>query len=60
MITIDPYKNRQLFIDDGAIAETRGIARTLNQPVKYAGNPILRPSMPWERDAGIRRHCGAR
>ena len=52
-MTIDPYKNRQLFIDGGAISEMRGIAKTLNQPVKYAGNPILRPSMPWERDAGF-------
>ena len=52
-MTTDPYRNRQLFIDDGAISETRGIVKKLNQPVKYAGNPILRPSMPWERDAGF-------
>ena len=53
MTSPDPYQNRQLFIDDEAISEIRGLAKTLNQPVKYAGNPILRPSMPWERDAGF-------
>ncbi len=53
MTHIDPYQNRQLFIDDSAISETCCIAKTLNQPVKYAGNPILRPSLPWERDAGF-------
>ena len=52
-MTIDPYRNRQLFIDDGAVSETCCIVKTLNRPVKYAGNPILRPSMPWERDAGF-------
>ena len=53
MTQIDPHQNRQLFIDDGAISETCCITKTLNRPVKYAGNPILRPSMPWERDAAF-------
>ncbi len=50
---MNPYQHRQLFIDDAVISEIRGLAKTMNQPVKYAGNPILRPSMPWERDAGF-------
>ena len=39
---------RQLFIDDGVIDETRGVVKTLNQPVKYAGNPVMIPLYPWE------------
>ena len=38
----------QLFIDHHAIQETRGVTRTLNQPAKYVGNPIIRPVHPWE------------
>ena len=40
--------HRQLFIDDYIIEETRGIVRTLNQPAKYAGNPVMIPLYPWE------------
>ena len=39
---------RQLFIDDRSIAETRGVTHNLNQPAKYAGNPIMIPLYPWE------------
>lgn len=39
---------RQLFIDDGIIDESRGVLKTLNQPVKYAGNPVMIPLYPWE------------
>ena len=39
---------KQLFIEDAIIEETRGVARTLNQPAKYAGNPIMIPLYPWE------------
>ncbi len=45
--------HRQLFIDDGIIGEIDGVVKTMNQPVKYAGNPILRPSPPWEHDVGF-------
>ena len=44
---------RQLFIDDHVIQETRGVTRTLNQPVKYVGNPIIRPVHPWEANSRI-------
>ena len=40
--------NRQLFIDDHIIDETHGVVRTLNQPAKYVGNPIMIPLYPWE------------
>ena len=39
---------KQLFIDDQIIEEERGVCRTLNQPAKYGGNPILNPIYPWE------------
>ena len=45
--------NRQLLIDDGVIDEVNGLAQVLNQPTPYAGNPILRPSPPWEHDVGF-------
>ena len=40
--------NRQLFIDDLIIEEMNGVTRTLNQPTKYQGNPVLWPTKPWE------------
>ena len=39
---------KQLFLDDGIVAEMQGVKRRLNQPVKYAGNPIMIPLYPWE------------
>ena len=39
---------RQLFIDDLLIDEAQGVVRTLNQPAKYVGNPIMIPLYPWE------------
>ena len=32
MTALDPYQNRQLFIDDSAISETCCIVKTLNRP----------------------------
>ena len=40
--------NRQLFIDERMVAETQRLRRTLNQPAKYAGNPLMFPLYPWE------------
>ena len=45
---IDIAGARQLFIDDLVIEEMNGVTRTLNQPVKYQGNPVLWPTKPWE------------
>ena len=53
MQSIELNANRQLFIDDGPVDEIRGLVRVLNQPVPYAGNPILRPSRQWEHDVGF-------
>ena len=39
---------KQLFLDDYLIDETRNVARTLNQPAKYVGNPVMIPLYPWE------------
>ena len=45
--------NKYLFIDDTIIDETYNTYKTLNQPKKYAANPILRPSQPWEFNVGF-------
>ena len=39
---------KQLFIDDYMVDESRGVSRRLNQPAKYAGNPVMIPLYPWE------------
>ena len=38
--------NKQLFIDDYIIDHTLGVVRTLNQPAKYIGNPVMIPLFP--------------
>lgn len=43
---------RQLFVDDFLIAETN-LKRVWHQPVKHAGNPVLKPENLWE--VGITR-----
>ena len=40
--------NRQLFIDDYIIDETRNLQRSLHQPSKFVGNPIIMPFSPCE------------
>ena len=42
---------RQLFIDDYAVKESHNLRQVLNQPTKYAGNPLIRPHKPWEGPA---------
>ena len=39
---------KQLFIDDHVVDRTDGVVRTLNQPAKYVGNPVMVPLYPWE------------
>jgi hypothetical protein len=39
---------KQLFIDDHVVDRIDGVERTLNQPAKYMGNPIMIPLYPWE------------
>ena len=45
---IDIAGVRQLFIDDLIVEEMNGVTRTLHQPAKYQGNPVLWPTKPWE------------
>jgi hypothetical protein len=40
-----------LFLDDFHVESTVNLKRTLHQPVKYVGNPVLRPVAPWEGHA---------
>ncbi|MBI83852.1 MAG: hypothetical protein CMJ81_11690 [Planctomycetaceae bacterium] len=39
---------RQLFVDDVIIQQLNGASRTLHQPARYAGNPLMFPLYPWE------------
>jgi len=40
---------RQLFLDSYLIEEMHGLHKTVHQPTKYAGNPVLRADRPWEK-----------
>lgn len=42
---------RQLFVDDALVAKTE-LKRVWHYPKKYEGNPVLKPEMPWEMNAG--------
>ncbi|MBC2593894.1 hypothetical protein H5P28_06430 [Ruficoccus amylovorans] len=42
---------RQLFVDDFLIEQT-DLSRTYHHPVKYEGNPVLKPETPFEIDPG--------
>lgn len=37
---------RQLFLDDFLLADVSGLQRVTHSPVKYAGNPVVRPDVP--------------
>ena len=40
---------RQLFLDETTIERREGVTRTLHQPEKYAGNPVIRADQtPWQ------------
>lgn len=43
---------QQLFVDDDIIDRTEGVCRTLDQPAKYAGSPLMFPLHPWEGRVG--------
>ncbi len=40
----------QLLIDDICIQDLSKVTRTLHQPVKYAGNPVLKGDVPWAQN----------
>ena len=48
MKALELLGNRQLFIDDHLIDETRDLHRTHHQPTKFVGNPVLKPFSPCE------------
>ena len=48
METLKVSGSRQLFVDDYIIDETRHIQRTLHQPTKFVGNPVVMPFSPCE------------
>jgi hypothetical protein len=39
---------RQLFVDDFLIQETT-LRRVFHRPEEYAGNPVLKPDQPWDK-----------
>ena len=43
---------RQLFVDDFLI-ESSTLKRVWHKPVKYEGNPVLKPERPWEMCKGL-------
>ena len=38
----------QLFVDNHLVEYVNFVTRTMHQPQKYDGNPVLRPDKPWE------------
>jgi hypothetical protein len=45
---IEVGTHRQLLFDDQNLQRRHGLTRTMHQPVKYAGNPIVVKEKPWE------------
>lgn len=45
---ININSNKQLFIDDYIIQKKENVKKTLGQPKKFEGNPIVKPEYPWE------------
>jgi hypothetical protein len=44
---------RQLLIDNELIASATNVKRTIHQPVKYPGNPIMVGEEPWEKEDNL-------
>jgi hypothetical protein len=44
---------RQLFLDDYLIAARENVTRQIHPVAKYAGNPVLRATEPWENEVTI-------
>ncbi len=47
---VDVGSRKQLFFDDHVIESMQGVYRIMNQPLKYAGNPVIRMDRCWEAD----------
>ena len=41
-------KTKQLFLDDHVVASLDNVTRTIHPAVKFAGNPVLTATEPWE------------
>ena len=39
---------RQLFLDDGGVAEMTGVVRVVHPPERHPKNPVVVPDTPWE------------
>ena len=48
MVSVTLNGHRQLFVDNVVIEYMRDLDKTLHQPVKYEGNPVVPLSKPWE------------
>ncbi len=48
---------RQLFVDDFLVERLEGIERIYPKPVKYAGNPVLKPETQLELNDGDHNAC---
>tara|TARA_Y100000588_G_scaffold304145_1_gene326851 strand:+ start:713 stop:2149 length:1437 start_codon:yes stop_codon:yes gene_type:complete len=46
--TIHVDTTKQFFLDDLIVDSEDGLSRTLHQPAKYTGNPLMFPLYPWE------------
>ncbi len=44
---------RQLFVDNYLVAEASFVRRTVHQPVKHEGNPIMVDQEPWEKEKKV-------
>jgi hypothetical protein len=44
-----PNGVHQLFLDDPGVEQIDGLRRVVNQPKRYAHNPVVRGEHPWER-----------
>jgi hypothetical protein len=42
-------KERQLFVDGYLVASASSVTRTVHQPVKHPGNPVMVGEAPWEQ-----------
>jgi hypothetical protein len=46
-------RERQLFVDNYLVADAGAVRRTVHQPVKHPGNPIMVAEEPWEKDKKV-------
>lgn len=52
MESVVPGGYRQLFIDNVVIEHMDNLKKTLHQPERDPGNPVIKPDCPWEDEVG--------